>query len=121
MTESVSATNTPGVDGAACRICYVGHASWFIQTAGLNILLDPIWSERASPFRNAGPKRVNDPGIAFADLPPIDAVLVTHAHYDHLDLATLSRLASSRCAITMRRSPPKPSIGTIASRLVRLP
>jgi L-ascorbate metabolism protein UlaG (beta-lactamase superfamily) len=65
-----------------------------IQTAGLNILLDPVWSNRASPFRFVGPKRVNDPGIVFADLPPIDAVLVSHAHYDHLDLATLSRLAA---------------------------
>jgi L-ascorbate metabolism protein UlaG (beta-lactamase superfamily) len=83
------------VDGAACRISYVGHASFLIQTAGLNILLDPVWSERASPFRFLGPKRVNNPGIAFADLPPIDVVLVTHAHYDHLDVATLSRLAAA--------------------------
>ena len=85
----------PRVDGAACRVTYVGHASWLIQTAGLNILLDPIWSERASPFRHIGPKRVNDPGIAFADLPPINVALVSHAHYDHLDLATLSQLAAA--------------------------
>jgi len=85
----------PRVTGAACRVSYIGHASFLIQTAGLNILLDPVWSARASPFRNIGPKRVNDPGVAFADLPPIDVVLVSHAHYDHLDLATLSRLASS--------------------------
>jgi L-ascorbate metabolism protein UlaG (beta-lactamase superfamily) len=83
------------VEGAACRICYVGHASWLIQTAGLNILLDPVWSKRASPLRFIGPKRVNDPGVAFADLPPIDVVLVSHAHYDHLDVATLSRLAAA--------------------------
>jgi L-ascorbate metabolism protein UlaG (beta-lactamase superfamily) len=85
----------PRVDGAGCRISYVGHASFLLQTAGLNILLDPIWSPRASPFRHVGSKRVNDPGIAFADLPPIDLVLVTHAHYDHLDVVTLSRLATS--------------------------
>jgi L-ascorbate metabolism protein UlaG (beta-lactamase superfamily) len=84
----------PRVDGANWRISYVGHASWLIQTAGLNMLLDPVWSKRASPFRSVGPKRVNDPGIAFADLPSIDVVLVSHAHYDHLDLATLSRLAA---------------------------
>ena len=66
-----------------------------IQTAGRNILVDPIWSKRASPFRFVGPKRVNDPGIAFADLPPIDIVLVSHGHYDHLDVATLSRLAAA--------------------------
>ena len=83
------------VEGAAWRISYVGHASWLIQTAGFNILLDPIWSKRASPFRFLGPQRVNDPGIAFADLPPIDVVLVSHGHYDHLDLATLSRLAAA--------------------------
>ena len=85
----------PRVDGAACRISYVGHASFLLQIAGLNILLDPVWSMRASPFRRVGPKRVNDPGIAFADLPPIDVVLVSHAHYDHLDVATLSRLAAA--------------------------
>jgi L-ascorbate metabolism protein UlaG (beta-lactamase superfamily) len=86
------------VDGAEWRISYVGHASWLIQTAGLNMLLDPVWSRRASPFRFVGPKRVNDPGIAFAHLPPIDVVLVSHGHYDHLDLATLSRVAAAHAA-----------------------
>ena len=83
------------VAGAAWRISYIGHASWLIQTAGLNLLLDPVWSKRASPFRFVGPKRVNDPGVDFAKLPPIDAVLVSHGHYDHLDVATLSRLAAA--------------------------
>jgi len=82
------------VDGKKVRFSFVGHASWFIQTAGLNILVDPVWSERASPFAFAGPKRVNDPGIVFENLPPIDVVLVSHGHYDHLDLRTLSRLAA---------------------------
>ena len=77
------------------RFSFVGHASWLIQTGGQNILVDPVWSERASPFRFAGPKRVNDPGIAFDALPPIDCVLVSHGHYDHLDVATLSRLAKT--------------------------
>ena len=86
------------VEGAAWRVSYVGHASWLVQTAGLNMLLDPVWSKRASPFRAVGPRRVNDPGIAFADLPPIDVVLVSHGHYDHLDLATLSRLAAAHRA-----------------------
>jgi L-ascorbate metabolism protein UlaG (beta-lactamase superfamily) len=83
------------VDGARCRIGYVGHASMLLQTGGLNILLDPIWSERASPFTFTGPKRVTAPGIAFSDLPPIDVVLVSHGHYDHLDVETLSRLAAA--------------------------
>ena len=83
------------VDGADLRVSYVGHASLLIQTHGVNILVDPVWSQRASPFRFAGPKRVNDPGIALTDLPPIDVVLISHNHYDHLDLATLSALSGN--------------------------
>lgn len=74
------------------RIVHIGHASFLVQASGLNLLVDPVYSERASPVAFAGPKRVNAPGIAFDDLPPIDAVLVTHNHYDHLDGATLKRL-----------------------------
>jgi L-ascorbate metabolism protein UlaG (beta-lactamase superfamily) len=87
-------TPPPRVTGAGARLSFVGHASWLIQTAGLNILVDPVWSQRCSPFAFAGPKRVNDPGIVFDKLPPIDAVLVSHGHYDHLDVATLSRLTA---------------------------
>lgn len=83
------------VTGSGWRFSYVGHASWLLQTAGLNVLIDPVWSERVSPFTFAGPKRVNDPGIAFEALPEIDAVLVSHNHYDHLDVATLARLAAT--------------------------
>ena len=84
------------VDRRDWRIAFVGHASLLVQTAGLNILIDPVWSARVSPLSFAGPKRVNDPGIAFDALPPIDAVLVSHAHYDHLDAATLAALATTR-------------------------
>lgn len=80
------------VEGKDLRVTFVGHASFLIQTAGLNILIDPVWSQRTSPFSFIGPKRVNPPGIRFEDLPPIDLVLVTHNHYDHLDLETLHRL-----------------------------
>ncbi|ABD85793.1 MBL fold metallo-hydrolase [Rhodopseudomonas palustris] len=82
------------VDGDKVRLSFVGHVSWLIQTAGLNILVDPLWSERASPVSFAGPKRHNAPGIGFEALPPIDVVLVSHGHYDHLDLPTLSKLAA---------------------------
>ena len=82
------------VDGASARIGFVGHASHFLQTGGLNILIDPVWSERCSPVTFAGPKRVNPPGIAFEDLPRIDVVLLTHNHYDHLDVDTLGALVS---------------------------
>jgi L-ascorbate metabolism protein UlaG (beta-lactamase superfamily) len=82
------------VNGEKVRLSFVGHASWLIQTGGLNILVDPVWSMRASPLSWAGPTRHNDPGIAFDALPDIDIVLVSHGHYDHLDLATLSKLAA---------------------------
>jgi L-ascorbate metabolism protein UlaG (beta-lactamase superfamily) len=74
------------------RITMVGHATVLIQIAGLNLLTDPVWSERASPLRFLGPKRVTAPGIEFDHLPQIDAVLISHNHYDHLDIATLRRL-----------------------------
>ena len=85
-------TPPPRVTGDKVRLSFVGHASWLIQTSGLNILIDPVWSDRASPFTFAGPKRHNAPGIAFDALPPIDIALVSHGHYDHLDVATLSKL-----------------------------
>ncbi|KMS58302.1 membrane protein [Sphingobium cupriresistens LL01] len=74
------------------RITMVGHATLLIQTGGLNILTDPVWSDRASPFAFAGPRRVTAPGISMDDLPPIDAILLSHNHYDHLDIATLREL-----------------------------
>jgi L-ascorbate metabolism protein UlaG (beta-lactamase superfamily) len=80
------------VDGEKLRITFVNHATVLIQTGSLNILTDPIWSDRASPFTWAGPKRHRAPGLRFEDLPPIDVVLLSHNHYDHLDIATLNRL-----------------------------
>jgi L-ascorbate metabolism protein UlaG (beta-lactamase superfamily) len=74
------------------RVTLVGHATFLIQIGGLAILTDPVWSERASPFAFVGPRRYNPPGLAFDDLPRIDAVLISHNHYDHLDLSTLERL-----------------------------
>ena len=93
VANASAAKPTARVNGL--RITMVGHATVLIQLAGYNLLVDPVWSERASPLRWAGPKRVNDPGVSFADLPPIDAVLITHNHYDHLDITTLRRLWSA--------------------------
>lgn len=80
------------VDGSELLVTNVGHVTYLIQTEGLNILTDPVWSERASPVSFAGPKRVVSPGIKFEDLPPIDIVLISHNHYDHLDLDTIHKL-----------------------------
>jgi L-ascorbate metabolism protein UlaG (beta-lactamase superfamily) len=79
-------------DREGARIAFVGHAAFLLQVRGKSLLVDPVWAERASPFSFAGPRRVNPPGIAFDDLPPIDAVLVTHNHYDHMDVDTIGRL-----------------------------
>ncbi|SDA17380.1 MBL fold metallo-hydrolase [Sphingomonas sp. NFR15] len=81
----------PRVSGDAMLATWVGHATVLVQTQGLNILTDPVWSPRAGPL-GLGPKRVAEPGVAFDSLPKIDLVLVSHDHYDHLDLATLKRL-----------------------------
>ena len=80
------------VFGDDMLVTWIGHATVLVQTQGLNILTDPIWSERASPFSFAGPRRVRAPGVRFEHLPRIDLVLVSHNHYDHMDLATLRRL-----------------------------
>lgn len=80
------------VFGDELRVTYVGHVTFLIQTQGLNILTDPVWSERASPVSFAGPKRVIDPGIRLEDLPPIDVIWISHNHYDHLDIATIQQL-----------------------------
>ncbi len=88
------ADKPPARVDAGLRVTLVGHASYLIQAGGLNLLMDPVWSDRASPFSFAGPKRVNAPGIALADLPRIDAILLTHNHYDHMDVAAISRIAN---------------------------
>ena len=82
------------VAGAGLRVALIGHASFLIQTGGLNILVDPVFSERASPFSFAGPKRINPPGITLEDLPPIDWILVSHNHYDHMDLEALRQITA---------------------------
>ena len=74
------------------RATYINHATILIQVDGMNILTDPIWSERASPVTFAGPKRISAPGIKISDLPEIDLVLISHNHYDHLDTATLRQI-----------------------------
>lgn len=78
-----------------CAVTWVGHATFLLQFPGLNVLTDPIWSERCSPVSWAGPRRVRAPGLDFAALPRIDLVLVSHNHYDHLDLPTLRQLQAA--------------------------
>jgi L-ascorbate metabolism protein UlaG (beta-lactamase superfamily) len=70
-------------------VTFIGHASFLIQTADGNILVDPVYAQRAGPFGILGPRRVSQPGVAFENLPPITVVFVSHNHYDHCDLKTL--------------------------------
>jgi L-ascorbate metabolism protein UlaG (beta-lactamase superfamily) len=87
-------TPPPRVAGGAMRVTFVNHATVLLQVDGLNVLTDPVWSKRASPLSWLGPKRHRPPGIRFEDLPPIDVVVVSHDHYDHMDLPTLRRLVA---------------------------
>jgi L-ascorbate metabolism protein UlaG (beta-lactamase superfamily) len=80
-----------GNPGSA-RIYYVNHSTFLIQLGGFNIITDPVWSERVSPFSFTGPRRKRPPGIKFEDLPEIHLVLLSHNHYDHLDITTLKRI-----------------------------
>ena len=89
-------------DGAALRangvnptITWIGHSTFLVQLAGVNILTDPNWSDRASPVRFVGPRRLIPPGLRFGDLPKIDAVVISHDHYDHFDEPTVRRLVAA--------------------------
>ncbi len=80
---------------AEATVTWVGHSTLLIQLDGVNLLTDPQWSGRASPVSFAGPRRVTPPGLRLEDLPPIDLVLISHDHYDHLDVSTVARLAAT--------------------------
>jgi len=82
------------VEGSALRTTLVNHSTVLLQQPDSNILTDPLWSERASPLSWIGPRRRRKPGVSWDNLPRIDAVLISHNHYDHLDLPTLRRLAA---------------------------
>jgi N-acyl-phosphatidylethanolamine-hydrolysing phospholipase D len=78
---------------ATTAVTWVGHSTFLVQVGGLNVLTDPNWNERTSPVPFAGPRRLVPPGVRFEDLPRIHAVIISHDHYDHLDRATVRRLA----------------------------
>ena len=83
----------PSVEGDALVVTLINHSTLLLQQSGVHILTDPVWSERVSPLTWIGPRRRRPPGVRWEDLPRIDIVLLSHNHYDHLDLATLRRLA----------------------------
>ena len=91
----------PPPPAAGITATWIGHASFLLQTPHGNFLTDPVFSERASPVTWAGPRRLRAPGIAFADLPRIDGVLLSHDHYDHCDAPTLRRLAATHDPVVL--------------------
>jgi len=94
FVSDVEPSVPPGQVEGGLRITLVNHSTVLLQQRGCNILTDPIWSERASPLSWTGPRRRRIPGVAWEDLPRIDVVLISHNHYDHLDLPTLRQLAA---------------------------
>jgi L-ascorbate metabolism protein UlaG (beta-lactamase superfamily) len=75
------------------RVTWIGHATGLVEIDGARVITDPVWAERVSPSTLLGPKRFFEPPIALADLPPVDAVLISHDHYDHLDMKAVQALA----------------------------
>ena len=87
-------SRAPRTDDAGLTVTWIGHSSFLLQSNGVSVLTDPIWSKRASPVQFAGPRRHTPPGVEFDELPSIDAVFISHDHYDHLDKQTVRRIVS---------------------------
>lgn len=112
FVEDVGLSVPPrSVNAGRIRVTMVNHSTVLVQHSDFNVWTDPIWSERASPLSWIGPKRRRRPGVRMEDLPPIHAVLISHNHFDHVDLPTLRQLASrgssafvvaARCARLLR-------------------
>ena len=102
-TPDLAAIRSYSTDVAAGKprsasITWVGHAAMLVQASGLNVITDPVFSKRASPVQFAGPERAQPPGLALGDLPPIDVVLLSHNHYDHLDTDSVQAIARQSAA-----------------------
>ncbi|MSU70148.1 MAG: MBL fold metallo-hydrolase [Opitutaceae bacterium] len=91
----------PVPQGGEFIATWIGHATFLLQTPHGNLLTDPVFSDRASPVSWAGPRRSHAPGVAFAALPRIDVVLLSHDHFDHCDLPTLRRLAARHAPLVL--------------------
>jgi L-ascorbate metabolism protein UlaG (beta-lactamase superfamily) len=89
---------TPETGGDGLYVTWHGHSTALVEIEGRRVLIDPVWSERCSPSRLTGPKRLHEPPVALRDLPPIDAVLISHDHYDHLDMPTIRNLVDLQAA-----------------------
>ena len=93
LPQAIPTLTVPRATAGSRSATWIGHATVLLQLGTLNVLTDPMWGERASPLRWVGPKRLVPPGVDFDDLPPIDIVLLSHNHYDHLDAPSVRRIA----------------------------
>lgn len=93
FTETQSTIPSARVEDHTLRVTFVNHSTFLIQSEGYNLLTDPVWSERVSPVRFAGPRRHRSPGVSLHELPTIDVILLSHNHYDHCDYTSLRALA----------------------------
>jgi len=94
VAEATPSFSQPRAAADELTVTWVGHSTVLVQIGGLNVLTDPVWADRASPVRFAGPRRRLPPAVELRSLPPIDVVLISHNHYDHLDLDTVRLLAA---------------------------
>ncbi|MFF4383392.1 MBL fold metallo-hydrolase [Kitasatospora sp. NPDC001547] len=95
---TVRPASPPGPAAEGVEVTWYGHASVLVEVEGFRVLLDPIWSDRCSPAAHVGPKRLHPVPVELEELPQVDAVLISHDHYDHLDMATVKRLVRSQSA-----------------------
>ncbi|MFJ6770938.1 MBL fold metallo-hydrolase [Kitasatospora sp. NPDC091257] len=95
---TVRPVSPPGPASEGVEVTWYGHASALVEIEGFRVLLDPIWSDRCSPAAHVGPKRLHPVPVELEELPQVDAVLISHDHYDHLDMATVKRLVRSQSA-----------------------
>ncbi|SCE70656.1 L-ascorbate metabolism protein UlaG, beta-lactamase superfamily [Micromonospora coriariae] len=79
-------------------VIWYGHASALVEIEGYRVLIDPVWSERCSPSAMVGPRRLHEPPVRLDELPRLDAILISHDHYDHLDMATVRELVARQSA-----------------------
>ncbi|MEO3776362.1 MBL fold metallo-hydrolase [Micromonospora sp. B11E3] len=85
-------------DGRELNVVWYGHASTLVEIEGRRVLLDPVWSDRCSPSALVGPRRLHEPPVGLHELPAVDAILISHDHYDHLDMATVRELTARQAA-----------------------
>ncbi|MER5701472.1 MBL fold metallo-hydrolase [Micromonospora sp. NPDC002296] len=90
--------DAPAATERELNVVWYGHASALVEIEGRRVLIDPVWSDRCSPSALVGPRRLHEPPVGLDELPAVDAILISHDHYDHLDMATVRALLAGQSA-----------------------